>query len=131
MIDSRMFAKFFSFYFLLGSLLPGTNFSDLVRIPDLVDHYQLHVEEAALICEEYSILNFVNDHFINPDKHTQKGHDQDHQDLPLHNISPSLLMHCDFSLFELVFQPGEAIIQFFYVLEKLPGSSSPIFQPPQ
>ncbi len=96
-----MFAKFFSIYFLLGSCIPGTNFVELTKLPDLIDHYQLHVGEAALLDEDYTLFNFINDHFINPDEHTQNGHENDHQNLPLHHVSSTLLICCDFDSFDI------------------------------
>ena len=125
-----MFANFFSFYFLLGSLIPGTNFSDLIHIPDLVNHYALHMEEAALLNEDYSLLRFINDHFINPDKHTQGEHDQDHQDLPLRNIASSMFITCAFSMVEITVSHAELNVNFSYFLAEAPGCDKPIFQPP-
>ena len=125
-----MFAKFFSFYFLFGSLIPGTNFSDLVHIPDLLDHYQLHVEESAKLCEAYTLVRFINDHFINPDKHTQKDHDQDHKNLPLHNVASNLLFSSEYSMTQIIFSNFEPNIQFLYILTTAPGCEKGIFQPP-
>lgn len=96
-----MFAKFFSIYFLFGSLIPGTNFVEFTKLPDLIDHYQLHVQEATLSDEDYTLFNFINDHFLNPDEHTQSGHEPDHQNLPLHHVSSTLLICCDLNSFDI------------------------------
>lgn len=125
-----MFANFFSVYFLLGSLIPGTNFSDLTHIPDLVDHYALHMAEAALLNEDYSLLKFINDHFVNPDEHTQNGHEQDHQNLPLHNISSIVFITSEFSMVEIPVLHTELNVQFCYIPAKAFGCDKAIFQPP-
>jgi hypothetical protein len=125
-----MFANFFSIYFLLGSLIPGTNFSDLIHIPDMVDHYVLHVEEAALLDEDYSLLKFINDHFINPDEHKQSGHEHEHQNLPLHHVSSTLLITGEYAIVEFPFSLAELNSQFCYIPVEAPGCDKAIFQPP-
>lgn len=125
-----MFAKFFSIYFFLGSLIPGTNFSDLTHLPDLIDHFQLHVTEAAAVGETYSFVRFLDDHFINPDHHARDGHSREHQDLPLHSFSSALLFmpNFDFIIFEKVADTPP--LQQFYIAPDAPGSIKGIFQPP-
>ena len=93
-----MFARFFSIYFLIGSCLPGTNFAELTKFGDLRDHYRLHVHEAAELGERYTLGMFINDHYLNPDKHIQEGHEDRHQHLPFHSISMSLLICAEIDL---------------------------------
>ena len=125
-----MFAKFFSIYFLLGSCLPGTNFVEITKLPDLVDHYQLHVEEAALLNEDYTLFNFINDHFIDPDEHTQSGHENDHQDLPLHHVSSTLLICHDFDFIDIEESNNHSQTPELRILRKSFDHMEEFFRPP-
>ena len=81
-------------YFLLGSLLPRTDFSQLWHLDDLRRHFQQHVAEAEAAGEVLSYRKFFYEHFINPDQHEQ-DHPAEHDALPLHSISSSVTFLCN------------------------------------
>ncbi len=81
----RLLPLFLATYFLLGSLLPRTDFSQLTKVADLLGHYQEHQLEAE---EALSFLDFLCMHFIHPDHHEETGHD--HQNLPLKSIPAAI-----------------------------------------
>lgn len=71
-------------YFSLGALMPKTDFGQLMKFSDLLEHYQLHQEEAALIGESISFSTFLYLHFINGDEH-QHEQENEHDKLPFQN----------------------------------------------
>lgn len=75
-------------YFAIGACMPRTDFSQLMYIDDLIEHYKLHKEEAFQIGETISFHSFLYLHFIEGDEHE---HDQDshHDNLPCKTISTS------------------------------------------
>jgi len=68
-------------YFLLGSFIPRTDFSQLTKVVDLLGHYQEH---QLLEDVELSFMDFLCMHFIHLDHHKASGHD--HESLPLKSM---------------------------------------------
>lgn len=64
-----------SIHFLLISLLPNRNASELGRIPYLFNHYQEHCEETPL-----SFVDFLKLHYLDK-KHHAEDHEK-HEKLP-------------------------------------------------
>lgn len=73
----------FGFFMVLGALMPGNDFSQLVRLVGLIDHYQEHCEEEG---ESIDFWAFLDEHYSNTDAHSHSEHD--HSDLPLKQICP-------------------------------------------
>lgn len=71
---------------LLGSFIPRTDFSQLLHLADMVEHYKLHQEEAQLAGLDFGIVDFMYIHFINPDEHHDEAHDH-HEQLPFYTFS--------------------------------------------
>jgi len=67
----------FAFILLLQSL--HVSLGDVVKIPELVEHYQEHKVE-----NNDSFLSFLNKHY-GSEKEGHKSEDPDHQDLPFHH----------------------------------------------
>ncbi len=80
-------------YFLIGSMIPRTDFSQLMHLNDLVEHYHLHVEEALAEGESISFSAFLYLHFVNPEDH-KHDHEDEHDGLPMHSISSSVAYVC-------------------------------------
>lgn len=76
---AKYIALFMAFYFMFGSLLPRTDFSQLWQLDELVEHYQMHKAEARP-------LMFLWAHLTNPDGHEHPGHSDEHQQLPLQSV---------------------------------------------
>lgn len=89
----KLIAQILALYFLLGSLLPGSDFSQLKKAHSVWEHYQLHQKLATGSGDEVSLIGFLYDHFLNPDSHQHEDGGKSHQDLPLktvHVFSPIL-----------------------------------------
>ena len=74
-------------YFLLGSIFPNTDFSQVGSIVDLFKHYQEH--KLELQDPSLSFFTFFKMHFIQPESHDHPDQDH-HEDLPFHQISTSI-----------------------------------------
>ncbi|MEZ4932518.1 MAG: hypothetical protein R2788_10410 [Saprospiraceae bacterium] len=72
---------------LLGSFIPRTDFSQLLRLKDLQEHYQLHCQEAEMAGKEVCLQEFLYDHFIehNDHEHAEKN-GCSHEGLPMHSL---------------------------------------------
>ena len=68
-------------YFSLGSIFPYTDFSQLLKVPGLITHFELHRLEAQAIGESFSLLDFTLNHFFDPTDHDHA--EGGHQNLPL------------------------------------------------
>jgi hypothetical protein len=82
----KSIAYMLAFYFLLGSLFPGTDFSQLIRLAHLLEHFELHQQHAAQRDQSLSLAAFLLDHFWNPDRHEPGDAGHHHQDLPLQSV---------------------------------------------
>ena len=80
------FVCFLSFNLLIGSLLPGNGWQELAKLPDLVQHYQLHLQKAD---GPISFLTFLQMHYGAGSAH--KG-TEDHSKLPCLNLHASVLL---------------------------------------
>ncbi|NNE30374.1 MAG: hypothetical protein HKN16_12105 [Saprospiraceae bacterium] len=116
-------------YFSFGACMPRTDFSQLLKLDELSEHYQLHVEEANQVGEEMTLSSFLYLHFIVGDEHQHEG--EDHEDLPLQNITSSISMiaavleqHTERNIFDA------QILHSFFGTSLLKGVSSDIFHPP-
>ena len=87
----RFIAFTLAVYMLIGSLIPRTDFSQLVHIYSVIEHFQEHREEAARAGLELSFFEFAEMHFIEVNSHT---HDDptDHQNLPCQSFHASVLL---------------------------------------
>lgn len=82
----KTIAKILALYFLLGSLLPGSDFSQLKAAAAIWEHFQLHQEIAARSGQKASLASFLAAHFWDINSHTHNDGGQSHQDLPLKSI---------------------------------------------
>lgn len=82
----KLIAQILALYFLLGSLLPGSDFSQLKKAPAVWEHYLLHRQLAVDAGEDTSLLDFLYAHFLYPDSHRHNDGGQSHQDLPLKTV---------------------------------------------
>lgn len=82
----KLFAHILALYFLFGSLLPGSDFSQMKKAPAVWEHYQLHQQQAASSGNEASFFDYLYAHFLYPDSHQHDDGGQSHQDLPLKSV---------------------------------------------
>lgn len=75
---------------LIGSLIPKTDFSQLLHIFDLVEDYQLHKKMADQDGEEFCLVEFVIGHIFPCEEHDL--HDTDQQNLPCQSPHVSVLL---------------------------------------
>ncbi|NRB46946.1 MAG: hypothetical protein HRU41_04690 [Saprospiraceae bacterium] len=87
----KLTAILLAFYIFLGSLFPGTDYGQFLRISDLVQHIQVHRLEAAEVGQAFSWKQFVYDHFINPDQHEHSNQTDNHE-LPFHVVNGTVLV---------------------------------------
>ena len=76
------------FQFSSGACIPKTDFSQLTKLSFLIEHYQLHVEEAKLLGESFDVFDFVYLHYINTDEHVPMDN-HNHEDLPFKSLGIS------------------------------------------
>ena len=81
-------AIFLGFLILIGSLIPQTDFEELSKLPDLINHYQEHHAKD----DSLSFVSFLQEHYAS--KHRNE---EDHSKLPLQK-------HCS-CVFLAVIQP--------------------------
>jgi hypothetical protein len=78
-----VFIVIFSFWFLLGSFMPGNDAEELAKIPFLVAHFEEHSREGGV----QDFISFIREHY---DSSMPDGHD--HQQLPFaKHLQPCLL----------------------------------------
>jgi len=72
---------------LIGSFIPRTDFSQLVYLGDLKEHYQAHQAAAKLNNTSITFLEFLCQHFIDSNHHSEEDHEEDHHKLPLQTLN--------------------------------------------
>lgn len=72
----RLLAFFLSFNLLFGSFLPGGGWGELAKLPDLLRHYELHLQKSQ---GEISFLTFLSMHYAAGSEHVDT---EDHSALP-------------------------------------------------
>ena len=70
------------FYFSIGACFPNCDFGQLIKVKELMAHYELHKQEAQDIGETINLPEFFYIHFVNGDAHESDHHDE-HKDFPL------------------------------------------------
>ena len=98
----QFLAYILSINLLVGSMLPGGGCGELAKLPDLVRHYQLHVQKSN---GEISFLTFLQMHYGAGSKHVNTED---------HSSPPSLHFHALVALFV-----PTALAMYF------PGSKTP------
>lgn len=78
-------------YFSFGACIPKCDFSQIGQLDDLLEHFELHQQEARKSGLRISFREFLYIHFIEGDEH-QHPNENEHQDLPLYSVSSSILL---------------------------------------
>ena len=125
-------AQILALYFLFGSLIPGSDFSQLKKAPAVWEHYQLHQCLAAGSGEKASFLEFLYAHFWDTNSHQHNDGGQSHQGLPLKTVYAfSLVLPASPNQLVLGTLPIEEhrIILHYHSLASSPHEGA-IFRPP-
>ena len=116
-----------SFHILLGSLLPHADYTELSKLPELCEHYQLHQRQSN---GQLGLADFLALHY------TDRAHQQSEDDVQLpfqHHHSCTAIVFFFLPDFNFQFTPlllkssaGFRLLSFFF-----PSYLSSIFQPPK
>jgi len=125
----KLWLHLFILYFSAGACLPHSDFSQLQNLPDLIEHFHEHKQEALLEGQSIDLLDFLYMHFVSgEDHHDDEGN---HEGLPFQNISPAssclLTVHAAWPEFR---SSGHVSFSHIYQDKCLPGISASIFHPP-
>lgn len=118
-------------YMLVGSFFPRTDFSQLVKVANVVEHYRQHQADQRFGDAQLSLRQFFEIHFIAPNEHQEfPGHE--HGDLPFHTVNTSQHFTADaFPGLPRIERVSIRIVhQFFYAVVSLSNFSDGIFHPP-
>lgn len=119
------------FYFSLGACIPKCDFSQLLKINDLMEHYGLHQKEAIALGKAVNFSEFLMLHFFNAEQH-EHDDENSHDNLPLQNFTTSIIL--------CITTPQSLHSSFKQLIERtLPAFDSPyiktitfdIFHPPK
>lgn len=80
-----------AFYMLIGSFIPKTDFSQLLHLSDMVEHYQLHKKNAVAQGLNFCLVDFVKVHVLSSEQHEHDNTD-DHKKLPCQSPHVSVLL---------------------------------------
>ena len=83
----KITAFILAFYLLIGSLIPRMDFSQLMYLGDLKEHYLEHQEAAVEQQTSFTFLEFLYNHFIDSQQHSDVDHEEDHHKLPLQSFN--------------------------------------------
>lgn len=83
-----LLAYILSFNLLIGSFLPGGGWSELAKLPDLLRHYETHLQKSR---GQISFMAFLQMHYAAGSEHVDT---EDHTSLPcfLHFHMPVMLI---------------------------------------
>lgn len=94
----RAVAYLMAGYMLIGSFFPGSDFSQLSRMPTLLDHFYQHRDLASQNGSELSVLDFLRIHFLQTNQHGDAPGQHDHHELPLQSLTVHLEIVCSTQL---------------------------------
>ena len=127
----KLFNYFLIIYFSFGACIPKSDFSQIGQLDELLDHYNLHKEEANQAGVEISFGEFLYMHFIQEENHKHPN-DNDHQELPFFSVTGHTVLfmeHFEYSIKSLkvfVNKRGISQLDSFYLNPYINN----IFHPP-
>ena len=81
----RSFSIFFALYLMVGSIFPNMDFDQFSKIPQLLEHFNEHQQEAKASGEECSFIEFISMHLFFPNSHENDHHS--HDSLPMQHLA--------------------------------------------
>ena len=76
---------------LIGSFIPKTDFSQLLHVSDMLEHYQLHKKTAVVQGQDFCVVEFIKAHILPAEEH---DHDEseEHENMPCQSPHVSVLL---------------------------------------
>ncbi len=103
----------------VGGLFPRTDFSQLMHVPALLAHYDMHRAEARAAGRAFDLFDFVWLHFIEGDSHVHAQGDP-HDELPYYHLSNGIHVFApewvEWALPLPEVQPGKKIFPSLFML---------------
>jgi hypothetical protein len=103
---------------------------DIVKIPELVEHFQEHQEKYG-----DSYIDFINKHYGAEKNHHNSEDNEDHQDLPFHHSSHFCIdLKVDLPQLKTIAQKFESATLKHYFVYQPPHTASAahsLFHPPK
>lgn len=118
-------ALFLSFYFFAGSLMPGSDWDELPKLADLIEHYHHHEVSSH---GKITFADFIYLHYSSESSHPQ----EDGCSLPFQHPYAcaflAVIPQFDFRIAPIVHFPDQPVL---HVTKETRDHVSAVFQPPQ
>ena len=127
----KIVAHILLIYFSIGACIPNSDFSQLLKVNDMMAHFDLHQKEAQANGETISFSDFLYIHFLNENNNHQHDENDSHENLPFQNITTSINFYLatNHSGHFLPQSHSEAILPFYNLLPQQ-GVVLDLFRPP-
>jgi len=83
-------------HFIIGACIPKSDFSQLAKISNLLEHYEIHQKEALRMNVSISFMGFMYVHFFSDQEHEHSDKSA-HNKLPLKSFNSLLILFSIFS----------------------------------
>ena len=101
------FSIFFSLYLFAGSMIPNSDLTQLLLLPDMLEHWDMHQQEALDLGEQITFFDFFNEHYLESVKHNHD--DQDHHPcMPMEHINSGFDFVLSASMIQVKELPSQA-----------------------
>jgi hypothetical protein len=121
----KILALFLSIYFFAGSLMPGSDWDELPKLADLIEHFQHHEESSQ---GKITFADFIYLHYSSESSHPQ----EDGCSLPFQHPYAcaflAVIPQFDFRIAPIVHFPDQPVL---HVTKETRDHVSAVFQPPQ
>jgi hypothetical protein len=89
----KLTALSLAIYLFIGSLFPQMDYSQLGRMDDLLEHFEIHNQELVDNgLDTISFIEFFQLHFISKKQHDHPDEEDHHGKLPFQTINTSLVL---------------------------------------
>jgi hypothetical protein len=121
----KILALFLSVYFFAGSLMPGSDWDELPKIANLIDHFQEHQDLSA---GEISFSEFLFLHYASNSEHPKETDGK----LPFqHTCSFTFMAIIPSSEFKIILSSEYPVHSVLDIIQDTQECYNSIFQPPQ
>ena len=121
----KFLALFLSVYFFAGSLIPGSDWDELPKIANLIDHFQEHQDLSA---GEISFSDFLFLHYASNSEHSKETDGK----LPFqHTCSFTFTAIIPSTEFNIILSSEYPVHSVLFSIQDTQECYNSIFQPPQ